>query len=130
MKSLISGSHATHPEGELEEKIRGGFRTHNLDVIITTGGVSMGELDLLKLTIERSLSGTIHFGRVSMKPGNPTTFASVPFKDSSSGEKVEKVDLRAPWKSGKCDCNGTSFRAACVAENVWERRERVRARDG
>ena len=40
----------------------------------------MGELDLLKPTIERSLGGTIHFGRVSMKPGKPTTFATIPFK--------------------------------------------------
>ncbi|BFZ58841.1 hypothetical protein PYCC9005_005906 [Savitreella phatthalungensis] len=47
------------------------------DVIITTGGVSMGELDLLKPTIERELSGSIHFGRVAMKPGKPTTFATV-----------------------------------------------------
>lgn len=39
----------------------------------------MGELDLLKPTIERSLGGTIHFGRVSMKPGKPTTFATIPF---------------------------------------------------
>lgn len=38
----------------------------------------MGELDLLKPTIERSLNGTIHFGRVSMKPGKPTTFGTVP----------------------------------------------------
>ncbi|KAF8540198.1 MoaB/Mog domain-containing protein [Trichophaea hybrida] len=48
-----------------------------VDVIITTGGVSMGELDLLKPTIEQSLQGTIYFGRVAMKPGKPTTFATV-----------------------------------------------------
>jgi gephyrin len=49
----------------------------SVDVIVTTGGVSMGELDLLKPTIEQSLDGTIHFGRVAMKPGKPTTFATV-----------------------------------------------------
>jgi len=38
----------------------------------------MGELDLLKPTIERSLNGTIRFGRVAMKPGKPTTFATIP----------------------------------------------------
>ena len=46
----------------------------------------MGELDLLKPTIERSLGGTIHFGRLSMKPGKPTTFATVPFK-STAGDR-------------------------------------------
>lgn len=84
------------PEGELEKNIRGGFRTHDLDIIVTTGGVSMGELDLLKPTIERSLGGTVHFGRVSMKPGKPTTFGSVPFKDSRSGEKMEKLIFGLP----------------------------------
>ncbi|KAF3904533.1 Gephyrin [Orbilia brochopaga] len=49
-----------------------------VDVIITTGGVSMGEKDLLKPTIERSFDGKIHFGRVAMKPGKPTTFATIP----------------------------------------------------
>jgi gephyrin len=74
------------PPGELERHIRDGFRTHNIDVLITTGGVSMGELDLLKPTLERNMGGTVHFGRVAMKPGKPTTFASVPFKPSSSSE--------------------------------------------
>jgi gephyrin len=77
------------PAGELENALRGALRGTSasqpaVDVIITTGGVSMGELDLLKPTIERTLGGTIHFGRVSMKPGKPTTFASVPFKPASS----------------------------------------------
>ncbi|EED13035.1 molybdenum cofactor biosynthesis protein Gephyrin, putative [Talaromyces stipitatus ATCC 10500] len=77
------------PAGELENALRGALRGISVsqpavDVIITTGGVSMGELDLLKPTIERTLGGTIHFGRVSMKPGKPTTFASVPYKPSSS----------------------------------------------
>ena len=77
------------PAGELEQSLRDALRgvgksNTSVDVIITTGGVSMGELDLLKPTIERSLGGTIHFGRVSMKPGKPTTFATVPFKPTSS----------------------------------------------
>lgn len=44
----------------------------------------MGELDLLKPTIERVLGGTIHFGRVAMKPGKPTTFATVPSSASET----------------------------------------------
>ncbi|KAI9852332.1 MAG: hypothetical protein M1838_001037 [Thelocarpon superellum] len=59
-----------------------------VDVLVTTGGVSMGELDLLKPTIERSLGGTIHFGRVDVKPGKPTTFATVPVKGITSGKGV------------------------------------------
>lgn len=55
----------------------------------------MGELDLLKPTIERSLGGTIHFGRVSMKPGKPTTFATIPgvnIKDPGSGVRGGATD--------------------------------------
>ena len=43
----------------------------------------MGELDLLKPTLERALGGTIHFGRVAVKPGKPTTFCTVPHKTAS-----------------------------------------------
>ena len=46
--------------------------------MLTTGGTSMGASDLLKPVIERHLGGTIHFGRVKVKPGKPTTFATVP----------------------------------------------------
>ncbi|KAK1834318.1 molybdenum cofactor synthesis domain-containing protein [Podospora conica] len=79
--------------GSLEEVLRGAMR--EVDLVITTGGVSMGELDLLKPTIERSLGGTIHFGRVAMKPGKPTTFATVPVKNNE-GERVSKVIFSLP----------------------------------
>ncbi|KAF7869731.1 hypothetical protein EAF04_004515 [Stromatinia cepivora] len=79
--------------GDLEQTLRDGLR--KVDVVITTGGVSMGELDLLKPTIERSLGGTIHFGRVSMKPGKPTTFATVPVKNND-GERISKVIFSLP----------------------------------
>lgn len=87
------------PVGELEESLRNALRgvgksNTSVDVIITTGGVSMGELDLLKPTIERNLGGTIHFGRVSMKPGKPTTFATVPFKPTSSAQGQQERSSR------------------------------------
>jgi gephyrin len=79
-----------HRAGDLESLMRNALRS--ADVLITTGGVSMGELDLLKPTIERALGGTIHFGRVSMKPGKPTTFASVPLKSSDPSKQGGTVD--------------------------------------
>ncbi|RME85030.1 MAG: molybdopterin molybdenumtransferase MoeA [Caldilineae bacterium] len=45
------------------------------DVVLTSGGVSMGKLDLLKPLLEAH--GRVHFGRVVMKPGKPVTFATV-----------------------------------------------------
>lgn len=45
------------------------------DVLVTSGGVSMGQLDLVKPYL--ASRGTIHFGRVRTKPGKPVTFATV-----------------------------------------------------
>ncbi|XP_057208115.1 gephyrin b isoform X8 [Triplophysa rosa] len=47
------------------------------DVIITSGGVSLGEKDFLKQVLDIDLHAQIHFGRVFMKPGLPTTFATL-----------------------------------------------------
>lgn len=57
----------------LEEFMRDGLDRY--DAIVTSGGVSMGELDLVKPLLETL--GTIHFGRVATKPGKPVTFATV-----------------------------------------------------
>jgi len=45
------------------------------DVVLTSGGVSMGTRDLIKPILEEL--GTVHFGRLAAKPGKPTTFATV-----------------------------------------------------
>ncbi|GBP65928.1 Molybdenum cofactor synthesis protein cinnamon [Eumeta japonica] len=46
------------------------------DIVVCTGGVSMGERDLLKPVLLQDFGATLHFGRVKMKPGKPTTFAT------------------------------------------------------
>src|SRR6185312_7692751 len=46
------------------------------DVLVTSGGVSVGTHDLVKPLLE-SL-GTVHIGRVKLKPGKPFTFATIP----------------------------------------------------
>ncbi|KAG2073679.1 hypothetical protein BDR04DRAFT_1094696 [Suillus decipiens] len=63
------------------------------DLLLTTGGTSMGAGDLLKPVIERQFGGTIHFGRVSIKPGKPTTFASIP---TAQGEHERKFMFALP----------------------------------
>ena len=73
--SVIDLGIATDKVDDTEQRLRKGLE--QADVIVTTGGTSMGEADLLKPVIERSLNGTVHFGRVAMKPGKPTTFATV-----------------------------------------------------
>ncbi|MCZ6874939.1 MAG: molybdopterin molybdotransferase MoeA [bacterium] len=58
---------------ELLAKITEGLAT--CDALITSGGVSMGKLDLIKPILETE--GQVHFGRVNMKPGKPLTFATM-----------------------------------------------------
>jgi len=45
----------------------------NADILITTGGVSVGKYDLTKLAL-KELGAEIFFERVALKPGKPTVF--------------------------------------------------------
>nr|CAI5828087.1 unnamed protein product [Callosobruchus analis] len=56
------------------------------EFVITTGGASMGEFDVVKRVLEADFGARIHFGRVNMKPGKPTSFATLTYKG-----KVKKV---------------------------------------
>lgn len=64
---------ASDVHGDLEARLRRGLA--EADIVLSTGGVSMGELDLIKPLLERL--GTVHFGRVRLKPGKPCTFATI-----------------------------------------------------
>ena len=46
------------------------------EVLLTSGGVSVGTHDLVKPLLESM--GTVHIGRVKLKPGKPFTFATLP----------------------------------------------------
>lgn len=52
---------------EVLSKLRVGLSS--TDVVVSTGGVSMGERDYLKQVLLTDLKSTIHFGSVLMKPG-------------------------------------------------------------
>ncbi len=64
---------ATDQEPILRAAIAHGL--HAGDILLTSGGVSMGDLDLIKPLLEAQ--GQVHFGRIRMKPGKPLTFATV-----------------------------------------------------
>jgi molybdenum cofactor synthesis domain-containing protein len=63
-------------QNSLERTIERGLA--EADVLLTSGGVSMGQLDLVKPYL--ASRGTVHFGRVNTKPGKPVTFAVVDSK--------------------------------------------------
>ena len=54
------------------------------DILITSGGVSMGSRDYVKPILEEI--GEVKFGRCCIKPGKPTTFATVMAPDSNNGD--------------------------------------------
>ncbi|XP_065351667.1 gephyrin [Cloeon dipterum] len=62
----------------IAETLKKGFAS--ADVVVSSGGVSMGEKDFLKHILITKFLAKIHFGRVNMKPGKPTTFATCDFK--------------------------------------------------
>lgn len=66
------------------------------DVCVMSGGVSMGSLDLLKPIL--SSLGTVHFGRLLMKPGKPATFATVawPPNCADPSEQTTKLVFALP----------------------------------
>lgn len=64
---------------ELENKIREGL---GCDLILTSGGVSVGDYDLVKFILAK-MGTDIKFWKVAMKPGKPLVFGMI----SASGSK-------------------------------------------
>lgn len=69
---VVWHGHGRDDEATLERLVRQGLE--RADVLLTSGGVSMGTRDLIKPILERA--ARVHFGRVSFKPGKPLTFAT------------------------------------------------------
>merc|ERR1719419_1132947 len=80
--SLLSNSPVTPIDAGIAkddiETLTGALKSalKNSDVLVTTGGVSMGDRDLLRQVLVDNFDAKIHFARVNMKPGKPTTFAT------------------------------------------------------
>ena len=65
------------------------------DIILSTGGISLGETDFIENIITNHLStkSQLHSGRLHMKPGNPTTFFTIP-KASIENDNNSKSNQR------------------------------------
>jgi len=63
---------AKDTEDDLRERIGAGLAC---DVLLVSGGVSMGEWDLVPKVFDE-FGVTVHFATVRMKPGKPTVFAT------------------------------------------------------
>eukprot|EP00484_Ammonia_sp_Unknown_P004183 CAMPEP_0197074520 /NCGR_PEP_ID=MMETSP1384-20130603/211146_1 /TAXON_ID=29189 /ORGANISM="Ammonia sp." /LENGTH=711 /DNA_ID=CAMNT_0042513361 /DNA_START=30 /DNA_END=2166 /DNA_ORIENTATION=- len=58
------------------------------DILITSGGVSMGSRDYIKPILEQI--GSVKFGRCCIKPGKPATFATVMVPDKVGDDGNEQ----------------------------------------
>jgi len=72
--SVMDAGIARDDLAELTGKLRAALG--QADLLVTTGGVSMGDRDLLRQVLVSDFNAEIHFARVNMKPGKPTTFAT------------------------------------------------------
>lgn len=60
---------------EIASKLK--FAIENCDVVLITGGASMGSKDWVKHVLEENFKAKMHFGRVNIKPGKPAAFATI-----------------------------------------------------
>ncbi len=66
-------------------------RDAGCDVLLTTGGVSVGPRDLVRPAIA-ALGGALGFWRVRMRPGGPLAFGTLPPRDGA-----EPAESGVPW---------------------------------
>lgn len=67
---VVIGFAKDDPE-DIKEKLRW---AKNVDILLTSGGVSVGEYDLVKDFVQNELGVDILFWKVSQKPGKPVAF--------------------------------------------------------
>lgn len=79
----------------LSDKLKTALWIDNIDVLISTGGISAGEKDNMERVFVEGMGGDIHFGRLNMKPGKPTTFITID-KETSNGKICRKLVFALP----------------------------------
>ncbi len=81
------------------EKITAAFESAiaQADVVISSGGVSVGDADYTKAVLEKL--GKINFWKVAMKPGKPFAFGLLHKKTSGEGHKKNALDNKG-WFFG------------------------------
>ncbi|MFC1983267.1 molybdopterin molybdotransferase MoeA, partial [Chloroflexota bacterium] len=72
-------------EDSLVDKLRQGL---DADMLITSGGVSMGDYDIVKDVLAKE--GEITFWTVKMKPGKPLAFGTI---ESRTGKRIPHLGL-------------------------------------
>lgn len=88
----VSDFGITRDDEEGLEKIMNTVISAGVDILLTSGGVSMGDKDFVKPLFHKR--GTVHFSKVWMKPGKPLTFAEI------NTESADKMRMRKLFAFG------------------------------
>lgn len=75
-------------EEENIERILDSAFSSGIDILLTSGGVSMGDRDFVKPLLAKK--GNVYFNKIRMKPGKPLTFADVSL-ESTHDKTVKKI---------------------------------------
>jgi len=70
------------------------------DVVVSSGGVSMGAADHVKPILGEI--GTIHFQKLNLKPGKPTVFASLNHSNATTGDSKTVYFFGLPGNPVSC----------------------------
>lgn len=108
-----------------QDKIREAFKNASeiADVVLTSGGVSVGEADYVKQTLDEL--GQVDFWRIAMKPGKPLAFGSInkAFFFGLPGNPVSAMATFYQFAqpaikhlSGATDCDPVSFQVVCQSD--------------
>ncbi|RVW76404.1 Molybdopterin biosynthesis protein CNX1 [Vitis vinifera] len=74
-----------HDDEEEIQRILDSAFSAGIDILVISGGVSMGDRDFVKPLLGKR--GTLHFSEVRMKPGKPVTFAEIIVKSTDTTSK-------------------------------------------
>lgn len=69
-------------------------------ILVTSGGVSMGDRDLVKPLLHER--GKVYFGKVLMKPGKPLTFATIDYPARGSVQSDQLLVFGLPGNPVSC----------------------------
>ncbi|KAF5447377.1 hypothetical protein F2P56_032932 [Juglans regia] len=90
---------ARDDEEELE-RILDSALCSGINILLTSGGVSMGDKDFVKPLL--ASRGTVYFSKVLMKPGKPLTFAMINLKSVESTRQNKILAFGLPGNPVSC----------------------------
>ncbi|KAL3718468.1 hypothetical protein ACJRO7_003578 [Eucalyptus globulus] len=90
---------ARDDEEEIERIIQSALSS-GIDILLTSGGVSMGDKDFIKPLLEKQ--GKVYFNKVCMKPGKPLTFAEITANTAESRTSNRILAFGLPGNPVSC----------------------------